>query len=136
AVDEQGDILFFTSYRSRKARELEDNPHASLLLWWRRLGRQISIGGTVQHTPAALSDRFFAGRSRPNQVLAWAAEQSSAIPDRAHLEARCRELSQTYGQQAIPRPPHWGGLRVTPHNIEFWLRSADQLHDRWRFEKR
>jgi pyridoxamine 5'-phosphate oxidase len=136
AVDERGDILFFTSYHSRKARDLERNPHASLLLWWGHLGRQVSISGTVQKASSALSDQAFAARTRDNQILTWAAEQSSSIPDRAYLEARCREVERTYAQREIPRPPHWGGLLVTPHIVELWTQDPDQLHDRLRFEKR
>src|SRR6187401_801294 len=53
-ADEQG-FTFFTNYESRKGRELSENPHAALTLYWAELERQVCIAGTVTKTSRAES---------------------------------------------------------------------------------
>lgn len=131
-------LLFFTSYQSRKIRELESNPYASLVVFWAlraRLRRQISVTGKTRKTSATVSDAFFAGRKRHNQIVAWASEQSSQLVDRATLAAKCEEIERQYNGRSISRPPHWGGIVLIPETIEFWLEDEQGLHNRLLFER-
>jgi pyridoxamine 5'-phosphate oxidase len=126
---ERGGFVFFTNYRSRKGRELAAHPRACLVLLWSDLERQVRIDGTVEQVPASESDAYFAGRPLGAKLSAWASEQSARVASRAALEDLLLEKKRQYGD-APPRPPHWGGYRVTPLAIEFWQGRADRLHDR------
>jgi pyridoxamine 5'-phosphate oxidase len=137
-------FAFHTNYSSRKARDLIENAHAALCLYWPTLEEQIRIEGTVVRLPADESDAYFAGRPRASQIGAWASEQSAVLPDRAVLEERVRSVEARFDGQPVPRPPFWGGFRVIPERIEFWYGRQDRLHDRivyvregegWRIER-
>lgn len=123
-------FVFFTNYRSRKARELDANPRASLLFPWITLERQIIIQGTVEKSTSAESDEYFQSRPRDSRIGAWVSEQSSVISGREFLIARLAEIESQYPGE-IPRPPHWGGYRLIPETIEFWQGGAARLHDRF-----
>jgi pyridoxamine 5'-phosphate oxidase len=127
-LDERGPV-FFTNYNSRKGRELAAHPAVSLLFPWHSLGRQVRIEGEAHQVSAEESDEYFATRPRGAQLSAWASQQSDVVPSRDVLEQRVRELDRQY-PDAVPRPPHWGGIRVTPRRIEFWENRPDRLHDR------
>jgi pyridoxamine 5'-phosphate oxidase len=133
-ADERG-LRFFTNYDSRKARELEDDPRAALVLWWAPLHRQVRVTGTVESLPAAESDEYFAGRPRGSQLAAWASPQSSVLGSRAELESRVGELEREFEGREVPRPPNWGGYRLTPDEWEFWVGQPDRLHDRHRYRR-
>ena len=122
-------FVFFTNYESRKGQELETNPHASLLLFWAVLERQIRIEGTVSKVSAEESDAYFSLRPLGNRLGAWASPQSREIPSRESLAARISEFEARFGT-APPRPGNWGGYRLRPEAIEFWQGRADRLHDR------
>src|SRR5438270_8876303 len=126
---EQGGFTFYTNYRSRKARELEARGAACLVFMWSQLERQVRIDGTVERVSPAESDAYFATRPLGARLSAWASPQSERVPSRGTLEAAMAEARSRYGD-APPRPPHWGGYRVTPRAIEFWQGRADRLHDR------
>ncbi len=126
---EHGGFVFYTNYLSRKGRELAARPLACLVLLWSDLERQVRIDGTVESVPAAESDAYYASRPLGARLSAWASEQSARVKDRAQLEQHLLEKKRQYGD-APPRPPHWGGYRVTPLAIEFWQGRADRLHDR------
>ncbi|HVM31701.1 MAG TPA: pyridoxamine 5'-phosphate oxidase [bacterium] len=132
-VDAQG-LSFFTNYESQKGRELARRPYASLLLLWRELFRQVRVDGRVVKVSAAESDAYFKTRPRGSQLGAWASDQSRAIPDRAHLEARLKYFEREFKGMAVPRPPHWGGYRVLPDLVEFWQGRENRLHDRVRYK--
>jgi pyridoxamine 5'-phosphate oxidase len=128
-IDEHG-FAFFTNYESRKASELEANPRVALVLHWRELHRQVRASGCVVRLSAAESDAYFATRPRGSQLGAWTSAQSRPLADRAELEARFAALEAEYAGHEVPRPPHWGGYRVEPDELELWEGRPNRLHDR------
>jgi pyridoxamine 5'-phosphate oxidase len=133
-ADEQG-FVFYTNYRSKKARELDENPHAALVLYWVQLDRQVRVEGEVEHVSATESDEYFATRPRESQLGALASPQSDVIESREVLEERYAELDQVYGDTPVDRPEYWGGYRLKPELIEFWLNRSGRLHDRILYER-
>lgn len=126
-------FVFFTNYESRKAGELEANPRAALVLHWAALGRQVRVEGTVGRTTDAESDAYFASRHRDSQIGAWASAQSHPIASRAALEAEVAQIASRHPHGPVPRPPNWGGYRLTPTAFEFWQHADSRLHDRFRY---
>ncbi|HEY8844488.1 MAG TPA: pyridoxamine 5'-phosphate oxidase [Gaiellaceae bacterium] len=132
-ADERG-FTFFTSYESRKGRELETNPHAALVVYWQPLGRQVRVEGTVRRLPAEESDAYFATRPPRSRAAAAASRQSEVIEGREELEAEIERLLAEHGDE-VPRPERWGGYVLEPDVIELWQHGNDRLHDRFRFTR-
>ena len=132
--DEAG-FIFFTNYESAKARDLDDNPRACLLLFWAALERQVRVTGRVSKTSAQESETYFQSRPFESQIGAWASAQSRTLHDRDALEARYAELAAKYAGGPVPLPPFWGGYRVAPETIEFWQGRKSRLHDRLLYTK-
>jgi pyridoxamine 5'-phosphate oxidase len=128
-----GGFVFATSYRSRKARELEANPWASLLFYWNALDRQVRIEGRVERAEPALSDDIFARRPREARIGAIVSRQSEVLPDRSLLERAYADFERELGGGDPPRPAHWGGYRVLHDAVEFWAGRPHRLHDRLRY---
>ena len=133
--DERG-FVFYTNYNSRKGAHISENPRVSLCFFWPDLERQVRVDGAAVKTTAEESDDYFATRPRGSQLGAWASNQSSVIPGRGDLDQRFHELELNYGDRPVPRPPHWGGYRVIPVEIEFWQGRTDRLHDRFVYRLR
>lgn len=131
---DEGGLVFFTHYSSRKGRELEANPRAALLFHWSPLGRQVRVEGSVERLPEDESDAYFSTRPRGAQLGALASRQSDRLESRAQLEERLGEIADELGDGPVPRPPTWGGYLVVPDAWEFWQHRDDRLHDRFRFE--
>ena len=132
--DERG-FGFFTNYDSQKARELAENPRASLVVYWPKLGRQVRISGAVVKQSAEESLQYFRNRPLASQLSAWASPQSSVIANRQVLEDAVAALAAKYEGTSVPLPRHWGGYRVIPQAIEFWLHRDNRLHDRIRYSR-
>jgi len=132
----EGGFTFFTNYDSRKAHAINLNSNVSLLFPWYAMERQISISGIAEKISETESDEYFATRPWGSQIGAWASQQSSPLATRAELEQRFDRASQKWPEgTVVPRPPHWGGYRVTPLQIEFWQGRYSRLHDRLRYER-
>jgi pyridoxamine 5'-phosphate oxidase len=132
----EGGFTFFTNYDSRKAHAINLNPNVSLLFPWYAMERQISISGIAEKISETESDEYFATRPWGSQIGAWASQQSSPLATRAELEQRFEGASKKWPEgTVVPRPPHWGGFRVTPIQIEFWQGRYSRLHDRLRYER-
>jgi pyridoxamine 5'-phosphate oxidase len=128
-------FVFYTNRGSRKAADLAANMQAGLLFHWKSLRRQIRIEGRVSLATDAESDAYFASRGRDSQLGAWASDQSHPLDSRATFEARVAEMTARFEGGTVPRPPHWGGYRVTPDAIEFWQDRAHRLHERRLFTR-
>ena len=130
--DESG-IVFFTNYASRKADELESNPHAALLFHWPVLGRQVRIEGGVARVPRAETEAYARSRSRESQLSALASPQSQPVPSREWLEQRVAALDRQHAGSELPVREDWGGYRLSPVAWEFWQHRPGRLHDRFRY---
>ncbi len=128
-------FVFYTNYGSRKAREMDENPRASLLLHWVILERQIRVEGSVERISAKASAAYFRTRARGSQIGAWVSRQSEELEDRAELKRRAEEIERRFKGQDVPFPPFWGGYRLIPESIEFWQGRLNRLHDRLLFTR-
>ena len=128
-------FVFYTNRGSRKADDLAANGRAALLFHWKSLRRQVRVEGPVSLAGDAESDAYFAGRGRDSQLGAWASDQARPLDDRATFEARFDAAKARFEGGEVPRPPFWGGYRVTPGRVEFWQDRAHRLHERRLFTR-
>lgn len=132
AADERG-FSFFTNYDSKKGAEIAAHPKVTLLFPWFSLERQIHITGSLVKTSEEESLAYFARRPYGSQLGALASDQSDIIADRSVLEARLADLKAKHPEGQVPKPPHWGGYRLTPISFEFWQGRNNRLHDRFHY---
>ena len=133
-LDARG-LVFYTNAESAKGQELAANPDVALVLHWPELERQVRATGRAAPVPAEEADAYFASRPLGSRLGAWASPQSEVVPDRAALEARLAEATARFPDGEVPRPPHWGGYRVTPETVEFWQGRPNRRHDRLRYRR-
>lgn len=143
-VPDPGYLVFYTNYRSRKFVELTANARVAVVFHWDSLGRQIRLEGLAVRSPEAESDAYFATREWGSQLGAWGSDQSAPIASREILIAQVSERAADLGlvlngdtttlavdpPPGIPRPPHWGGIRIWATAIELWAEGEDRIHDR------
>jgi len=128
-------FVFYTNQQSRKAADLDEVPVAALLFHWKSLRRQVRIEGSISRVSEDEADVYFASRPRASQLGAWASDQSRPLVSGAHLAARFQAMALRFNGAPVDRPPHWGGYRVQPARIEFWLDRPHRLHQRRQFER-
>lgn len=126
---------FFTNYESAKGTELDANPRAALVIYWRELDRQIRVRGNVERLSAADSDDYFASRPHDSRVASSISPQSRPI-EREELERLYRERLEELGEDDPERPGHWGGYLVRPDEIEFWQGRENRMHDRFLYTRK
>jgi pyridoxamine 5'-phosphate oxidase len=134
AYDERG-FVFFTNYGSRKARQIAENPQASLLFPWVALTRQIEIAGRVEKISPAESLAYFLSRPYLSRLGAWVSDQSSVISSRQILLAKFEDLKRQFADGKVPKPEGWGGFRLIPDTLEFWQGGQARLHDRFLYQR-
>lgn len=127
-------FVFYTNYQSRKARELDGAGKAAFVLHCKSLTRQIRVRGLVSREDGPQADAYYTSRSLQSRLGAWASDQSRPLASRAALMARVAQMGLTHGTNPA-RPPHWGGYRIVPLEIEFWADGPFRLHDRFRWSR-
>jgi pyridoxamine 5'-phosphate oxidase len=133
-IDEDG-ITFFTNYKSKKGKELSENPIASLLFFWTEFERQVRIEGRVKKLNKSESELYFNTRPFKSRISALASAQSKKIIDRAFLEKKFKDLKLKFSDEKVPMPDNWGGYKLIPNYFEFWQGREDRLHDRICYKK-
>jgi pyridoxamine 5'-phosphate oxidase len=133
-LDARG-FVFFTNLESRKARQIAENPHVSLLFPWLPLERQVIVTGVAAKLSVGEALKYFLTRPRGSQLAAWSSRQSSMISSRKVLEMEWEHLKAKFGAGKVPLPSFWGGFRGRPETIEFWQGGPNRLHDRFQYSR-
>ncbi len=132
SYDEKG-FVFFSNYKSKKARQIEENPKCAMHFAWLPLERQVKIEGSIEQISKTDSLKYFLGRPKGSQIGAWVSHQSEIISSRSLLEAKFNEIKEKFINGEIPFPSFWGGYIIKPEVIEFWQGGKDRLHDRFEY---
>ena len=130
-LDEKGWVVYSNWGTSRKAADVKSNPHASLTFWWHELERQVRVEGKERMTGEE-SQVYYDTRIRGSRLGAWASQQSSVLSSRDELEKQVSDVEKRFdGQEKIPVPNFWGGIRIVPEMVEFWQGRPSRLNDRF-----
>ena len=128
-------FVFFTNYSSKKSQQIGIKPQAALLFPWLDLERQVKIVGSVEKITTLESIKYFASRQKNSQLGAWASQQSATISSRSLLISQFESMKNKFSKREVPLPDFWGGYRVIPESIEFWLGRESRLHDRFIYQR-
>ena len=128
-------FIFYTNYNSQKGQEIKNAGKVAFVIHWKSLRRQIRVRGLVEKEDGSIADDYFASRSLQSRIGAWASTQSEPLESRQQL---MKEVAKQTVLKGIDpkRPPHWGGFRVLPIEIEFWSDGAFRLHDRFQWRRK
>ncbi|WP_308914944.1 pyridoxamine 5'-phosphate oxidase [Jannaschia sp. LMIT008] len=129
-----GGFVFYTNFEGRKGTELLARPRAACVIHWKTMKRQVRLRGDVDVVEDSKADAYYASRGVASRLGAWASAQSRPLASRQELMDRFAAVRRTHGDDP-PRPPHWGGFRLRPFEVEFWADGADRLHDRFRWSR-
>lgn len=132
--DENG-FVFFSNYKSKKAKQIEENPNCAMHFAWLGLERQVKIEGSIEKISKQDSLKYFLSRPKGSQIGAWVSHQSEVISSRALLEAKFNEIKDKFVKGEVPFPSFWGGYLIKPTTFEFWQGGEDRLHDRFQYSK-
>lgn len=131
----QHGFIFLCSYNSAKSRELEANPVASLLFFWRGLKRQVRVEGKVTRISEIMSDSeklldgWFRDLAINKRISTWASPESQVIPSRQWLVESFEHYHTQLGNDPA-RPDHYGGWCLSPDRVEFDQFRSSCVHDR------
>ena len=131
---ETAGFVFYTNFDSRKGQEIAASGKAAFVLHWKSLRRQIRVRGLTSREDGAQADAYFASRSLKSRLGAWASAQSQPLSSRGALMAEVAKVTARHGLSPA-RPPHWGGIRIVPLEVEFWADGDFRLHDRFRWDR-
>lgn len=131
---EAGGFVFYTNYGSVKADEIDSGGKAAFVMHWKSLRRQIRVRGIVERESGEKADEYYASRSLPSRLGAWASKQSQPLSSRTELLAEVAKITASKGLNP-KRPEFWGGYRIVPEEIEFWADGQHRLHDRFRWRR-
>ena len=129
-IKEKG-LLFYTNYESHKSLELNSNPYGALVFYWPFIYRQIRMEGAVEKITRIESEDYFRTRPRESQIAAWASKQSGIISSLSELKKKYSDAEKKFEGKEVTCPPFWGGFRLTPEKIEFWLGQEHRMHHRF-----
>jgi len=138
-IEQDGYVVFFTNYESRKGQALAAHPHAAAVFHWDSWEKQVRLEGRIVKSPVDESDAYFATRPRLSQLGAWASQQSKPLASQAHLAAEVAKVTARFAvntlTHSVPRPPQWGGFRLWIEHIELWMAGPGRVHDRARWSR-